>query len=70
MGEAIGALVGEVLEFAGDDNGMAIGRCVRVKVLVEVSKPLLRWTSVSFGGASPIRKNSRFLLPLRPARPP
>lgn len=52
VGEAIGALVGEVLEFVGDENGRAIGRCVRVKVLVEVSKPLLRWTSVNFGGES------------------
>lgn len=52
VGEAIGSLVGEVVDFAGDDRGRAIGKCVRVWVLIEVSKPLLRWTSVSFGGVT------------------
>lgn len=31
---------------------MAIVKCVWVRVLVDVSKSLLRWTSVSFGGVS------------------
>lgn len=52
VGEAIGALAGEVLEFAGDENGRAIGKCFRVKILLDVTKPLLRWTSISFGGDS------------------
>lgn len=49
VGEAIGALVGEVVDFAGNEKGIAVGRCIRVRVLIDVSKPLLRWTSVSFG---------------------
>lgn len=52
MGEALGALVGEVLEFAGDGKGRAIGKCVRVKILLDITKPTLRWTSIGFGGES------------------
>lgn len=28
IGEAIGALMGDVIEFAGDEKGIAIGRCI------------------------------------------
>lgn len=51
VGEAIGALIGDVIGLAGDEEGEAVGGCVRVRILVNVTKPLLRWTSINFGNA-------------------
>lgn len=48
--EEISALIGEVIDFSGDGTGGAIDRCIRARVMVDIFKPLLRWTTVSFGG--------------------
>jgi hypothetical protein len=42
IGEMIGEKVGDVLEIEADDDGMVVGRYLRVKVLLDIRKPLLR----------------------------
>ena len=42
MGLHIGALVGEVLEVEVDDNGVGWGEYLRVRLILDLSKPLSR----------------------------
>lgn len=50
VGEDVGALIGEVLEINCDDEGQAIGQCLRVRVCLDIIKPLVRWTNINIGG--------------------
>lgn len=52
VGEEVGALVGVVSDVNCDAKGTALGRCIRLRVRVDVHKPLLQWTNVSIGGSS------------------
>lgn len=52
IGIEVGDLVGEVMDFSGNEKGEAIGSCTRVQILIDVEKPLLRWTTVSIGGVT------------------
>nr|XP_051211404.1 uncharacterized protein LOC127328880 [Lolium perenne] len=45
-GELIGDRIGEYMEVEADANGMAIGKCLRVKVRMNILKPLMRGTLV------------------------
>lgn len=48
--EQLGRLLGEVLDVKSDYDGLAMGRCVRIRALVDVNKPLCRWTMVKTDG--------------------
>jgi hypothetical protein len=45
-GMQIGDMVGEYLEMDGLENGMAMGKCLRVKVRKCLTEPLMRGTMV------------------------
>ncbi|KAK2973210.1 hypothetical protein RJ640_024497 [Escallonia rubra] len=53
MGEAIGRKCGEVLELDVNGDGIGWGRCLRVRVLLDVSMPLKRGTMVHGAGSGP-----------------
>lgn len=50
VGEEVGALLGEVVEVNCDLEGKAVGRCIPVRVLVDVRKPFIRWSNINIGG--------------------
>lgn len=52
IGVEIGSLIGEVLEVNCNGDGVAMGRCTRVRVRLDVHKPLIRWTNINIGGIS------------------
>lgn len=45
----IGSRLGQVLEVRGDAEGGATGRCIRVKVKLDICKPLIRWLFMHIG---------------------
>lgn len=49
-GEKLGSLLGEVVDVRSNYDGAAMGRCVHIKAILEVDKPLCRWTSVEIEG--------------------
>lgn len=49
MGHLIGGSIGEVLEVDTEENDMAWGEFMRVQVLVNVSKPLLKGNKIEVG---------------------
>lgn len=48
VGDNIGATLGRVLEVRSDLVGGAVGRCIKIRTLLD--KPLVRWTNVNIGG--------------------
>lgn len=52
VGEAVGALLGKVVDVFCDAEGTVIGHCIRIWVLLDIHKPLLRWTNINIGGSS------------------
>lgn len=50
VGEKLGRLLGEVVDVRSDYDGAAMGWCVRIKAIIDVDKPLCRWTSVDIEG--------------------
>ncbi|KAM0854999.1 hypothetical protein ACQ4PT_050057 [Festuca glaucescens] len=46
IGVSIGERIGEFMEMDGVEDGMAIGKCLRVKVRMNINKPLMRGTLV------------------------
>lgn len=52
VGEALGKILGEVLEVKSDYDGAAIGWCVHIRAQVNVKKPLCQWASINIEGAS------------------
>jgi hypothetical protein len=41
MGEAIGAEIGEFMDVEAQEDGSAVGRVLRIKVHLDVRKPLM-----------------------------
>lgn len=50
MGEVLGNKVGRVIEVDCSANSIAWGRCLRVRILINVTKPLVRGMKVEFNG--------------------
>jgi hypothetical protein len=48
-GEQIGQEVGEFLEAAVGDDGMAVGKFLRIRVRIDLRKPLMRGITLHFG---------------------
>jgi hypothetical protein len=46
MGEAIGGEVGEFLEMEKEEDGTTVGRFLRIKVRIDIRKPLMRGVTV------------------------
>lgn len=40
-GEEIGKLIGEFMEMDAEDGGLAVGQCLRIKVRMDITKPLM-----------------------------
>lgn len=51
-GEVLGSKIGKVLEIDGADNSTVWGKCLRVRVLVDITKSLARGSKVVFNGKS------------------
>lgn len=51
-GEAIGAMIGDVLDVDVDADGMAIGEFLRVKIRLDIRKPLMRGVTLDLRGAT------------------
>lgn len=51
VGELIGNKIGRVLEVDCSANSIAWGKCLRVRVLLNVTKPLIRGSRVEFNGS-------------------
>lgn len=54
VGELLGSKIGRVLEVDCATNSLAWGKCLRVRVLLNVAKPLMRGTKVNFNGVTSI----------------
>lgn len=52
IGNEIGSLIGEVLEVTCNSEGIALGRCLRVRVRLDIRQPLIRWTNIKVAGVS------------------
>lgn len=46
MGEAIGNEVGEFLEMEKEEDGLAVGKFLRIKIKLDIRKPLMRGVTV------------------------
>lgn len=51
-GGVIGALVGEVLEVDADDDDLAIGEYMRIKIRLDIRKPIMREVTLDLGAES------------------
>lgn len=51
VGVAIGTAVGNVLEVRSGQEGGAVGRCIRIRAMLNINKPLIRWTNVNIEGS-------------------
>lgn len=49
MGEAIGGEVGEFMEMEKEDDGTAVGRFLRIKIRLDIRKPLMRGVTLFVG---------------------
>ena len=47
VGEAIGEEVGEFVEMEKEDDGSAVGRFMRIKVRIDIRKPLMRGVTLN-----------------------
>jgi hypothetical protein len=54
-GENIGEQIGEYVETDGVENGLAMGRYLRVKGKLVISKPLMRGTMVEVGEGGKVK---------------
>lgn len=52
VGEELGALFGGALEIDYDEKGRVRGKCIRLRAIVDVHKPLLWWSNVCINGSS------------------
>lgn len=50
VGEIPGTLLGDVIEVRSGSKGSNLGRCKQIRVLLDISKPLLRWTTTIIEG--------------------
>lgn len=51
VGAIIGSTLGQVLDVRSDPEGGAVGRCIRIRTMVNIHKPLVRWTNANIGGS-------------------
>lgn len=51
VGAMIAPTIGNVTEIKYDTEGEAYGRCIRLKAVLDIHKPLVRWTNISIGGS-------------------
>ena len=49
VGEAIGEDIGEFMEMDREEDGTAVGRFLRIKVRLDIRKPLMRWVTLNVG---------------------
>lgn len=54
-GEAVGDMVGSVLEVDADEKGLAIGEVLRVKVRLNIEKPLMRGVTLDAGDGGSVK---------------
>lgn len=54
VGELLGSKIGRVLEVDCATNSLAWGRCLRVRVLLNVTKSLTRGTKIDFNGTTSV----------------
>lgn len=54
MGNIIGSKIGKVEEVDGEEGGMVWGEYMWIRVVVDVSKPLLRGKRLCLGGREPM----------------
>ena len=47
VGEAIGEEVGEFVEMEKEEDGSAVGRFMRIKVHIDIRKPLMRGVTLN-----------------------
>lgn len=50
MGEKLGNLLGEVIDVRSDYDGVAMGRCVKIRDILDVNKLFCRWTTMDIEG--------------------
>lgn len=55
-GELIGGMVGEVLSVDADENGLAVGEFLRVKVMLDIRNPLMRGVTLDVGEGNQEKK--------------
>lgn len=55
-GEEIGAMIGEVLMVDAEEDGMAFGECLRIKIRLDVCKPLMHGVMIDLGDEEEERK--------------
>lgn len=48
-GEEIGEMIGEVIKVEADENGLAYGECLRIKIRLNICKPLMRGVILDLG---------------------
>lgn len=56
-GEEIGEMIGETIDVDVDDDEVAIGEYLRIKVWLDIKKPLMRGVTLDLGGDG--RENKR-----------
>lgn len=54
MGELIGSNIGRVLKVDCPPNSIAWGKCLRVRVLFNISRPLVRGSKIVFNGTTSV----------------
>lgn len=51
VGAEKGQVLGQVIEVRSDDaEGRALGRCIRIRAMIDIHKPLVQWTKACIGG--------------------
>lgn len=48
-GEETGEMIGEVIQVDADDEDMAFGECLRIKIRLDIRKPLMRGVTLDVG---------------------
>ena len=55
-GEEIGNMIGDVLKVDAEDDGMAFGECLRIKIRMYISRPFMRGDTLDVGEEGEERK--------------
>ena len=55
-GEEIGNMIGDVLKVDAEDDGMAFGECMRIKIRMYISRPFMRGDTLDVGEEGEERK--------------
>lgn len=46
----IAPVIGKVTEIKCETDGGAFGRCIRLRAILDIHKPLVKWTNMTIGG--------------------